>query len=221
MKDEKAYKTLIENIKNVLSEGRKKVQKVANDILLKTNWEVGRYIIEYEQAGKVKAEYGKKLLIELAKDIKVHIPRGYSRTTLVYVRLLYLTYPKSQTLSDQLGWSHYVELLSISDDLERSFYEKQTEIEKWSVKELQRQKATGLFQRLALSKDKEEILRLAKEGQKTEKPSDLLKDPYIFEFLGISEKGLKKESELEQKLIDNLQVFLLELGKGFAFIGQQ
>ncbi len=221
MKDEKAYKTLIENIKNVLSEGRKKVQKIANDILLKTNWEVGRYIIEYEQEGKVKAEYGKKLLIELAKDIKAHIPRGYSRTTLVYVRLLYLTYPKSQTLSDQLGWSHYVELLSISDDLERSFYEKQTEIEKWSVKELQRQKATGLFQRLALSKNKEEILRLAKEGQKTEKPSDLLKDPYIFEFLGISEKGLKKESELEQKLIDNLQVFLLELGKGFAFIGQQ
>jgi len=221
MKGETAYKALIENIKNILSEGRKQVQKVANNILLKTNWEVGRYIVEYEQQGKIKAEYGKKLLIQLAKDIKVHIPRGYSRTTLVYVRLLYLTYPKSQTLSDQLSWSHYVELLSISNDLERSFYEKQSEIEKWSVKELQRQKATGLFQRLALSKNKEEILVLAKQGQKTENPSDILKDPYIFEFLGISEEGLKKEHELEQKLLDNLQKFLLELGKGFAFMGQQ
>lgn len=136
MKNEKEYKSLIENIKNILSEGRKQVQKVANDVLLKTNWEVGRYIVEYEQQGKIKAEYGKKLLIELAKDIKIHIPKGYSRSNISNCRLLYLTYPKIQTPSGQLSWSHYVELLSISDDLERSFYEKQTEIEKWSVKVL-------------------------------------------------------------------------------------
>ena len=122
---------------------------------------------------------------------------------------MHILLEKALTLSDQLNWSHYVELLSISDDLERSFYEKQTEIEKWSVKELQRQKATGLFQRLALSKNKEEILLLARQGQKTEKPSDLLRDPYVFEFLGISEEGLKKESELEQKLIDNILLHFL------------
>jgi len=137
------------------------------------------------------------------------------------MRLFFVKYQKIQTLSGELSWSHYVELLSISDDLERSFYEKQTLIESWSVRELKRHKKTALFHRLALSKDKKGILELAKTGQEIKTAADLAKDPYIFEFLGFSEKNIFSESELEQRLLDKLQQFLLELGKGFAFIGRQ
>jgi predicted nuclease of restriction endonuclease-like (RecB) superfamily len=131
--------------------------------------------------------------------------------------LLYINYPISQTLSDQLSWSHYCEILSIEDDIERSFYEKQSVIERWLVRELRRQKDTALFQRLALSKSKEEVWALAKQGYVPKQPKEIVKDPYIFEFLGMGEKDLKKESQLEERLIDNLQSFLMELGKGFTF----
>ena len=161
-------------------------------------------------------EYGKKLLIQLAKDLKIELGKGFSRSNLYQMRLFYLKYQKIQTVSGELSWSHYVELLSISDDLERSFYEKQILIESWSVRELKRQKKTALFQRLALSKDKDGILELAKTGREIKRPEDLTKDPYIFEFLGFSEKNIFSESELELKLLDKLQEFLLELGKGFG-----
>lgn len=130
-------------------------------------------------------------------------------------------YPKSETVSHKLTWSHYFELLKIKDSTEREFYENQTIIENWSVRELKRQKKTGLFQRIALSKDKDEILALAKAGHNPTNEQELLKQPYIFEFLGIPEGNLYSENELETKLIDNLQSFLLELGKGFAFVGRQ
>jgi len=137
------------------------------------------------------------------------------------MRQFYLKYPKIQTVSGKLSWSHFVELLSISDNLERSFYEQQILIENWSVRELKRQKSTALFHRLALSKDKEGILKLAKKGHQVQSPTDLSKDPYVFEFLGIPEDSLYSELELEKRLINKLQQFLLELGKGFAFIGRQ
>jgi predicted nuclease of restriction endonuclease-like (RecB) superfamily len=137
------------------------------------------------------------------------------------MRLFYLRYPKSETLSHQLTWSHYFELLKIDDDLERSFYEKQSILENWSVRELKRQKNTALFARLALSRNKTEILQLANQGNILQKETDILKDPYIFEFLGLPEGKKIKEKELENKLIEHLQTFLLELGKGFAFIARQ
>ncbi len=137
------------------------------------------------------------------------------------MRLLYIKYPKSETLSHQLSWSHYFELLKISDDLERSFYEQQAIHENWSIRELKRQKATALFQRIALSKDKEKILDLSKKGNIANNETSVLKDPYVFEFLNIPENQKYSETHLEKRLIDNLQQFLLELGKGFAFIGRQ
>lgn len=137
------------------------------------------------------------------------------------MRRFYIYFPIWQTLSAKLGWSHYVELIGIKNDSERSFYEKQCVNENWSVRELQRQKNSSLFQRLALSKNKAEIISLAEQGQIIDKGEDIIKDPYVLEFLNISENEIISEKHLEQKIIDNLQQFLLELGKGFAFIGRQ
>ena len=147
--------------------------------------------------------------------------RGFSRTNLVYMRLCYLKYADINSLSDQLTWGHLVELVAIDHDLERSFYEKQTIQSKWTVRELKRQKSSALFLRLAASEDKKGVLKLAEEGQKIEQPSDVIRDTYVFEFLKIPEPYRISEKDLETKLLDNLQAFLLELGKGFAFVGRQ
>jgi predicted nuclease of restriction endonuclease-like (RecB) superfamily len=136
------------------------------------------------------------------------------------MRRFYVSYPKWQMVSAKLGWSHYTELLAISDDLARSFYEQQCIRDRWSVRELKRQKDSALFERVAMSKDRAEILTLAQKGQKIESAQDVVKDPYVFEFLDLPDRNYL-ESELENRLIVELEKFLLELGKGFAFIGQQ
>src|SRR3989344_3522233 len=217
----KAYEQLISGIGVLLESARKKVYTHINQTLVKTYWEIGRMIVEYEQEGKEKAEYGSRLFENLAKDLRQAYGHGFSRSNVIYMRLLYLKYQKSQTLSDQLSWSHYVELLMVDNDLERDFYEKQGITERWSVRELKRQKNSALFERIALSMNKSEVLKLAQCGQLIEKPSDVIKDPYIFEFLGLTEEQKYSEKELEQKVIDNLQRFLLELGKGFTFAARQ
>ena len=217
----KKYSNLLKNIGETYNQHQNVAVSYVNRELLKAYWKIGQYIIEFEQAGQVKAEYGKKLLVQLSKDLKIQYGKGFSRTNLVYMRLFYSKYKISQTVSDQLSWSHYVELLGISDDLERNFYEKQSIHEKWSVRELKRQKKSALYHRLAMSKDKEGILEMSRYGHIIQKPEDLNKDPYVFEFLGLPESNLFSESELEKRLLNQLQDFLLELGKGFAFISQQ
>ena len=147
--------------------------------------------------------------------------KGFSRSNLIYMRLFFLEFKISETVSDLLTWSHYVELLKISSKLERSFYEKQAFIENWSVRELKRQKKSSLFLRLAASKNKAGILELSKKGQIIEKPADLIREPYILDFLQIPQPYQLSETAPETKIIDQLQNFLLELGKGFAFIGRQ
>jgi len=216
-----SYNIMLKNIEMILEKGRKTAFATVNNIMLTTYWEIGREIVEFEQKGKEKAEYGSKLLDRIARDLKNKYGKGFSRSNVIYIRLLYLKYPKSETLFHQLSWSHYFELLKISDDLERSFYEKQSVLENWSVRELKRQKNTALFQRIALSKDKEKVLELSKEGNVIKDEKSVLKDPYVFEFLNIPEHQTYSETHLEKKLIDNLQEFLLELGKGFAYIGRQ
>jgi len=215
------YNIMLKNIETILERGRKTAYASVNNIMLTTYWEIGREIVEFEQKGKEKAEYGSKLLDRIASDLKNRYGKGFSRSNVIYMRLLYIKYQKSETLSHQLSWSHYFELLKISDDLERSFYEKQSVLENWSVRELKRQKNTALFQRIALSKDKKRVLELSKEGNVIKDEKSILKDPYIFEFLNIPDHQTYSETHLEKKLIDNLQEFLLELGKGFAFIGRQ
>lgn len=215
------YQLLLKKIGETYTYHKSKAVNFVNKELLLSYWKIGEYIVHFEQKGKLKAEYGKQLLIRLAKDLKVKYGKGFSRSNLYQMRQFYLKYPILQTVSGELTWSHYVELLTISDDLARNFYQKQTLIEGWSIRELKRQKKTALFQRLALSKDKAGIMTLSKQGHQIKTPDDLTKDPYVFEFLGLPEDGLYKESELETKLLNKLQQFLLELGKGFAFIGRQ
>jgi predicted nuclease of restriction endonuclease-like (RecB) superfamily len=218
---ETAYNHLINNIGEILHQNRQQAVQQVNILLVQTYWAIGKHIVEYEQKGNEKAEYGSKLFERLAKDLTKKYGKGFGRSTLIYIRKLYIIYPIGETLFHQLGWAHYFELLKIDDSLERSFYEQQTIREKWSVRELKRQKNTALFQRLSLSKDKAQILLLAKQGNIIEKQADIIKDPYIFEFLGIPENNLLNETDLESKLVLHLQNFLLELGKGFAFIGRQ
>jgi predicted nuclease of restriction endonuclease-like (RecB) superfamily len=168
-----------------------------------------------------RAEYGKALIQNLAADLGLRHGKGFSRSNLVYMRLMYLRYPISQKPSHQLSWSHYVELLKLDDELERGFYERQAVVERWSVPELKRQKAASLFLRLAASQDKAGILQLAQQGQVVEQATDLLREPYVFEFLKIPERYQVSETQLETLLCDHLQPFLLELGKGFTFVGRQ
>ncbi|MFZ4555539.1 MAG: PDDEXK nuclease domain-containing protein [Pseudanabaena sp.] len=215
------YQDLLEQISQIYIEGRIQAVEAVNIRLIETYWQVGRHIVEFEQGGKIRADYGKALISSLARDLGIRHGKGFSRSNLIYMRLFYLRYPISQKPSHQLSWSHYVELLKIDDELERSFYEKQAIKERWSVPELKRQKAASLFLRLAVSKDKEGILQLAQQGQIVAQPADLLREPYVFEFLKIPEPWRVSELQLETLLCDHLQQFLLELGKGFTFVGRQ
>ncbi|KAA5536859.1 DUF1016 domain-containing protein [Taibaiella lutea] len=215
------YYNLINNIGSSLIKARENAIRAINIELVKANWEIGRQIVEYEQKGNEKAEYGSALLTNLSKDLKNKYGRGFSKSNIYLFRQFFIKYPIFQTLSGKLSWSHYGELITISDDLARSFYEKQALKENWSYREMKRQIDSALFQRLALSKDREGIIKLATDGQEISEPNDVIKDPYIFEFLNISHQVITKERDLENKLINNLQHFLLELGKGFSFIAKQ
>lgn len=216
-----SYVELIAQIGDLLALGREKAAHSINTILLQTYWEIGRYIVEFEQNGNEKAEYGTQLFERLSRDLTTTYGKGFGRSNLLYMRKLYLTFQISGTLSHKLTWSHYYEILKSDSELEISFYVKQTEKEKWSVRELKRQMKSMLFHRLALSTDKEGVLKLASNGHEVEQPEDLIKDPFVLEFLNIPQRQHYLESDLEERLISNLQQFLLELGKGFAFIGRQ
>jgi predicted nuclease of restriction endonuclease-like (RecB) superfamily len=215
------YSDLISRIGNLLQAGRQKAAQSVNTILVQTYWEIGRHIVEYEQNGNARAEYGTQLLDNLSKDLTRSYGKGFSRSNLFQIRQFYVRFQKIQTLSGLLTWSHYTEILKADTDLEISFYSKQCEVERWSVRELKRQMKSMLFHRLALSKDKEGVLKLAVEGHQIEKPEDLIKDPFVLEFLNIPEQYQYLENELEDKIISNLQQFIMEMGKGFAFIGRQ
>lgn len=217
----KDYQSLLTTIGDTYQEAKNNAVTAVNRAMLLAYWKIGQHIVEFEQGGKVKAEHGKKLLNVLSKELKLRYGRGFSKSNLVYMRLLYTKYPIGETLSHQLTWSHYFELLKVDDALARAFYEKQAIKENWTIRELKRQKKTGLFHRLALGKNKEEILKLAKEGQQVNSEEDFIKNPHVFEFLNLPEQHQYSESDLEKAIIDNLQQFLLELGKGFAFMGRQ
>ncbi len=215
------YRELLEQISQTYTQGRVRAVQAVNAQITETYWQVGRHIVEFEQGGKTRADYGKALIASLAQDLGLRHGKGFSRSNLIRIRQFYLAYPKGATPSHLLGWSHIVELLKIDDPLERGFYEQQCVRERWSVRELVRQKASALFLRLAASKDKAGILQLAAQGQIVEAPADLLREPYVFEFLKIPEPWRVSENQLETLLCDHLQQFLLELGKGFTFVGRQ
>ena len=215
---------IVAEIKTVLESARRNVARQVNSELLSTYWNIGRIISEYEQTVPERADYGKQTLKELAKVLTAEFGKGFSRANLQNMRAFYLTYEKCQTLSGKLSWSHYCELLSISDPDKRSFYEKEAVNSNWSVRELKRQIDSSLFERLLLSRsdaNKEQVLAMAENGIEIAEPADIIRDPYVFEFLGLPEDKPVMESDLERALVQQIEKFLLELGRGFMFVGTQ
>jgi predicted nuclease of restriction endonuclease-like (RecB) superfamily len=217
----KKYDLLLSSIGTTIEQARQNAIKVINTELVKANWEIGRHIVEYEQHGQERAEYGSALLARLSKDLRLRYGKGFGRRNILDMRRFYLLYQKWQTVSAKLSWSHYIVLISISNDTARKFYEKHTLNENLSVRELERQINSSLFERLALSKDKKGVLQLAEKGHVVSQVNEAVKDPYVLDFLKIPQSVRMTEKDLEQKIIDNLQLFLLELGKGFAFVARQ
>ena len=258
---------LVTELRGLIQSARHAAATTVNTLQVLTNFEIGRRIVEHEQKGAKRAEYGKELLKELSARLKEEFGRGFSEDNLYNMRRFYLVWKdrvgefprrllensweisqkpsaklpltqKGQTASDQLApvrifqtsseklpftlsWSHYVLLLTVKNSEERSFYETEATNKGWSVPELKRQVDSCLYERLALSRDKEGVRQLANEGQLIVKPEDMLKEPYILEFLGLDEKAGYSESNLETAIIDRLEHFLLELGKGFLFEARQ
>ncbi|MEO6168971.1 MAG: PDDEXK nuclease domain-containing protein [Chitinophagales bacterium] len=215
------YNDLLESIGETIETARLNAVKAVNTELVKANWEIGRHIVEFEQHGQGRAEYGSDLLSRLSKDLKLRYGKGFGRRNVLDMRRFYLAYSKWQTVSAKLSWSHFIELLGVSDGTARKFYEKQAIHENWSKRELEQQINSSLFERLALSRDKKGVLHLSKKGNIANRLTEVIKDPYVLDFLKIPQSNRVTEKHLEQKIIDNLQLFLLELGKGFTFVGRQ
>jgi predicted nuclease of restriction endonuclease-like (RecB) superfamily len=215
------YTELLDSIGSAIEVARQNAVKAVNTELVKANWEIGRHIVEYEQHGEERAEYGSNLLATLSKDLRQRYGKGFGRRNILDMRRFYLTYQKWQAVPAKLSWTHLVTLLGISDDTARKFYEKQAVLENWGYRELERQINSSLFERLALSKDKKGVLQLAEKGHIITDSTEAIKDPYVLDFLKLPQSHRVTEKALEQKIIDNLQMFLLELGKGFTFVGRQ
>lgn len=232
--EEKFYEQVIKLFKNAKSS----VTAAVNMTMVYSYYEAGRMIVEEEQNGKERAEYGKYILKELSVRLTEKLGKGFSYDNLKLMRKFYIEFSKDQireTVFPQsenlpktkegrkfyLSWSHYLVLMRIKNIDERHFYEIETYKNQWSKRELARQYSSSLYERLALSRNKDEVMKLALEGQIIEKPEDIFKDPYVLEFTGLPELAVYSESELETRIIDNLQKFLLELGRGFTYVGRQ
>ena len=220
----RALSGVIDEIKEILVSARGNVARQVNSELLTAYWNIGRIICEYEQSEPDRADYGKRTIKELSRTLTQEFGKGFSVSNIQFMRRFYQAYPIQQTVSVKLSWSHYCELLSISDPDKRSFYEKEAVNANWSVRELKRQIESSLFERLLLSRgdtNKEQVLSLALKGNEISQPSDIIRDPYVFEFLGLPEDKLIMESDLERALVQQIEKFLLELGRGFMFVGTQ
>jgi predicted nuclease of restriction endonuclease-like (RecB) superfamily len=215
------YIRLLDNIGSTIEQARQNAIKAVNTGLVKANWEIGRHIVEFEQHGKERAEYGSDLLARLSKDLRLRHGKGFGRRNVLDMRRFYLTYSIWQAVPAKLSWTHIITLLAVSDDNARKFYEKQAIHEKLGYRELERQIDSSLFERLALSKDKKGVLQLSEKGHIISHATEAVKDPYVLDFLKIPQHHRTTEKALEQRIIDNLQLFLLELGKGFAFVARQ
>ena len=212
-----------QEIKELLYSAKNRVYQTINTTMTQTYFQIGKRIVEEEQGGETRAEYGSALLKNLSSELIKEFGKGYSEQNLKNMRQFYLIYQKRQTVSSEfkLSWSHYIFLTRIENINERNFYEIESIENSWSLRELKRQFDSGLFERLKLSSDKQKVKELSLNGQVIQTAQDLIKDPYILEFVGLPELSSYSENELEQKLIDKLEHFLLELGKGFTFVARQ
>lgn len=210
-----------QRIKSILSEARARAHRAINTAMIGAYWEIGRIIVEEEQQGQQRAEYGQALIAEFSARPKSEFGKGFDRSNLWHMRSFYLSYPILDAVRRELSWTHYRLLLGAEKPEARAFYETEAVNARWSTRELERQIHSLLFERLALSRDRDGVLALAEKGHEIRQPSDLIKDPYALEFTGLPQSERYLESDLEQALIDKLREFLLELGKGFAFMARQ
>lgn len=219
--------TLSEKIATLIEQSRMHIARVANTTMVQTYYQIGKMLVEELQHGSSRAEYGTQLLQKVGRHLTKSFGKGFSETNLKQMRDFYTAYSIRQTLSDELqwssvlSWSHYLLLMRIENIAERQFYELEAHQNQWSVRTLQRQFNTGLYERLLLSRDKTAVQKLAQVGQVIQRPNDLLKEPLVLEFLGLEEKSHYSENELETAIINHIEKFMLELGKGFLFGGRQ
>ncbi len=208
-------------VRELINNARNKIYSHINNTTVHTYWHIGRLIVEEEQHGEKRASYGKAVVVSLATKFAENGEKGFDQFNLWKMRQFYLLYPILDAVRPELSWTHYRLLLKVAEDNRRSFYEVECVKSRWSTRELERQIASLLYDRLALSRDKEGLLRLAESGAEPSKPSDIIKDPFVLEFVGLPEDGKHQEKDLEQGLIDKLQHFLLEPGRGFSFVARQ
>ena len=224
---------LFEQVAAIILAARKSVVRHTNSTMVATYYMIGMQIVEHEQAGQTRAQYAKNILPLLSQKLKNQFGKGFSVDNLENMRKFYLVYSISENGSRKLknnkfelpaftlGWSHYLILCRIKAEAERKFYEIEAASNDWNLEELQRQLNTALYERLALSKNKKKVLELSKKGQIIAQPKDIIKNPYILEFLGLEEKSFYSETDLETAIINQIEKFMLELGKGFFFGGRQ
>ena len=227
---------LFEQVSHLIAEARSYVARAVNSAMVTTYYEIGRHIVENEQNGQQRAQYGKQVLQELSARLTAEFGKGWSVETLTNCRKFFSVYSKSYPVVTNsqdvvsngyemrqfvLPWSHYLILMREENPAARKFYEIESQRQQWSKRQLQRQVASSLYERLALSRDKDEVMRLAQEGQVVAKPADIIKDPLVLEFVGLKPDSSYSESKLETAIIDKMQQFLLELGKGFLFEARQ
>ncbi len=218
---EPRLEALYSQVREILVAARGRAWQAVNATMVEAYWEVGRRIVEEEQAGRERADYGKRVIAGLSDRLREEFGKGYDRSNLFHMRAFFLAYPIVDAVRRQLSWTHYRLLLRVDKSNARAFYETEAINARWSTRELERQINSLLFDRLALSRDKAGVLALAQKGHEITQPSDLVKDPLVLEFTGLRQDEHFLESDLEQALIGKLQQFLLELGKGFAFMGRQ
>ena len=211
---------IFEEIRNLVNSSRNRVYSAVNTEMLNLYWNIGKIIMEI-QHGDERATYGNAVLERLSEKLTNEFGKGFSERNLERMRKFYICFSISTTVSSELSWSHYLEIIKIDEEPKRNFYLKETINSRWSVRELQRQKNSLLYERLILSKDKEKVVELAEKGQVLKIGKDLVKDPFVLEFLDIKENTKYLESDLEKNILEHLKEFLLELGKGFMFVGSQ
>ncbi len=209
-----------DEIKEILITARNKVYQAANFTMVEAYWNIGKTIIE-EQGGNKKAEYGKGLLKELSKQMTQDFGKGFTVTNLKYMRQFYLTFPNGHALRDELSWTHYRLLMKVENDNAREFYMQEAVKSQWSTRQLERQINSFFYERLLSSKNKKQVTAEIQTLEPVKKPEDIIRDPYVLEFLGLSPNDDFYENDLEHALITHLQKFLLELGRGFSFVARQ
>lgn len=215
------YSAIITEIKRIVHGARQSSYAAVNAAMLKAYFEIGKKIVEQEQMGKMRASYGAGLLEAISRGLSAEFGGGFDPSNLRRMRKFYLTYGKWETVSPKLAWSHYCELIKIADETKRRYFEKYAIGENLSVRDLKRQVYSLHYERLLMSRDKNALVEYERKGNLPGRPEEMIKDPYVLEFLGLEEKSAYTEKELETRILDKLQKFLLELGHGFSFVARQ